>query len=78
MPPLASWTNFAAVAGAVAAVAAQRMGLLVTGLQLVCCWRYLAALVEGFESRVLNCIWEIWVTAVIAFVVGQIVKYFTP
>jgi len=56
----------------------QRMGLLVTGLHLVCCWRYLAALVEGFESRGLHCLWEIWATAMVALVLGQIAKYFTP
>jgi hypothetical protein len=54
------------------------MGLLVTGLHLVCCWRYLSAALEGFESKGLHCLWEIWVTAMIAFAVGQIAKYFTP
>lgn len=54
------------------------MGLLVAGLHLVCCWRYLAILVEGFESRGLSCLWEIWATAMIAMVLGQVAKYFTP
>lgn len=57
---------------------AQRMGLLVAGLHLVCCWRYLGILVEGFDSRGLNVLWQMWATAVTAVFVGQLAKYFAP
>lgn len=54
------------------------MGLLVTGLQLFVAWRYLAGLVEGFESRGVACLWHMWTIAVAAFVIGQFAKLWTP
>jgi hypothetical protein len=54
------------------------MGLLVAGLHLVCCWRYLGALVEGFDSRGLNVLYQMWATAVTAVFLGQLAKYFAP
>lgn len=54
------------------------MGLLAAGLQLFLAWRYLAGLVEGFESRGLACLWDMWAIAVSAFVIGQVAKYLTP
>ena len=56
----------------------QKMGLLAAGLQLVLAWRYLAGLVENFESRGVACLWDMWAVAVSAFVIGQVAKHMTP
>jgi hypothetical protein len=55
----------------------QKVGLLVSGLLLVCCWRYLAASVEAFDALGLQCLLQLWTTAVLAYTLGHTAKYLT-